>query len=420
MKIAIIGTGISGLGAAYILHGRHEITVYERDARTGGHSRTIDIPGEDGPVAVDTGFIVFNRRNYPQLCGLFAHLEVPVSDSDMSFGTSIAGGWLEYGSKGLFAQRRNLARPAYWRMLADVLRFNREAARYLDADPAISLGRCLDELRMGEWFRRYYLQAMGAAIWSCSVESILDFPAAPFLRFFHNHGLLTVNGHPQWYTVRGGSREYLSRLCAPFADRIRRSCAAVRVSRRAGGVSIKDSSGREEDYDAAVLACHADEALSLLDRPDGLEQELLGSFRFQPNQAVVHGDTSFLPRRRGCWASWVYLCEAREDRAESVSLSYWMNNLQPLPTRRPVIVTLNPGREPDPALVYDRHDFSHPMFDLRALRAQGRLQELQGRNHCWYCGAWQRHGFHEDGLRSAVEMAETMGVQAPWKPIIAS
>jgi predicted NAD/FAD-binding protein len=250
---------------------------------------------------------------------------------------------------------------------------------------------------------------MGAAIWSCSVETILDFPAASFLRFFENHGLLTVNEQPQWYTVRGGSREYVARLAGPLGDRIRLNCGVERVRRLADQVEIADAFGRREAYDHVLFACHADEALALLETPTALEREILSAFRYQENRVVVHGDETFMPRTRGCWASWVYLSEGGTDAKPVVSLSYWMNQLQALNTKKPLLITLNPGREPKPELTYDRHSFSHPVFTLETLRAQKRLPEIQGKDRISWCGAYQRYGFHEDGLMSAVAAAAALG-----------
>lgn len=414
MKIAIIGTGISGLGAAYLLNPHHDITVYEKDTRPGGHSRTIDITPGDRPVAVDTGFIVLNDRNYPNLNGLFRHLNVPIQKSDMSFGASIDDGFLEYGSKGMFAQARNLLRPAYWGMIFDILRFNRKAVAYLDRTDDITLSECLDELRMGEWFRRYYLQAMGAAIWSCSVETILKFPARTFIRFFHNHGLLTVNGHPQWYTVTGGSRVYVEKLTASFRNKIRLGCGAVSVTRAQDDVSVTDTTGHTEKYDHVVFACHGDQALKILKDADTKERAILGAFTYQKNHVVVHGDASLMPARRRAWASWIYLSEKRRDENPSVSLTYWMNNLQNLPTEHDVFVTLNPGRTPAAHLIHDRHDFDHPVFTRQSVRAQTEIESIQNVNRVSFCGAHLRYGFHEDGLLSAVNIARRLGADIPW------
>jgi predicted NAD/FAD-binding protein len=417
-NIAIIGTGISGLGAAYLLHPHHDITVYEKNAYVGGHSRTIDVNTEGGTVPVDTGFIVFNYRNYPLLTGLFAHLNVPIAKSDMSFGVSINQGWMEYGTQHLshiFTQKRNLLRPAFWRMIRDILRFNAQAKTYLQSDPSITLGECLNALGMGAWFKHYYLLAMGGAIWSTPLSEMLKFPAATFVRFFENHGLLSVNDQPQWYTVEGGSREYVKRLSASFHDQIKLNTGISKVIRGADGVTVIDSSGESTTYDEVVFACHANQALAMIEQPTADEQRILSAFSYQPNRAVLHSDESFMPKRKKAWASWVYLSEGKQDDTKHVSLSYWMNNLQPLATKQALIVTLNPSREPEPSLVHNDHWFDHPLFDAAAIRAQGQISAIQGKERFWFCGAYQRYGFHEDGLGSAVAMAKHMGIEKSWK-----
>ena len=419
MKIAIIGAGISGLGSAWLLNRvGHDITLYEANDYLGGHSRTIEVNTPEAFVPVDTGFIVFNYRNYPNLTGLFEACDVPVMMSDMSFGASIAGGWMEYGTQkasNIFTQKRNLLRPAFWKMIADILRFNKQAHRFIEADPSVSLGDVLRELKMGDWFTRYFLLAMGGAIWSTPLHQMLAFPAQSFIRFFDNHGLLTVNDQPQWYTVQGGSREYVRRVSAAFVDQIRLSCPVQKVERIEGGVLVQDAQGKAEQYDQVVFACHSDQALRLIETPSDVERKLLGNVRYQPNEIIVHSDTSFMPKRQGAWASWVYLSETKTDNNPSVCLSYWMNRLQNLPTQTPVIVTLNSTREPDASLVHDRHCFEHPVFDEPAIRAQAALPEIQGKDRLWFCGAWQRYGFHEDGLQSAVKVAEALGAEVPWK-----
>lgn len=415
MRIAIIGTGISGLGAAYLLAPHHDITVFEKNNYVGGHSRTISIKDNQKSIPVDTGFIVFNERNYPLLTGLFKHLQVPVIKSDMSFGASIKDGWLEYGSKGMFSQRRNMLRPKFWGMIFDILKFNRIASRADDVSIEKNLDQYLNELNMGVWFRKYYLQAMGAAIWSCSVETMMNFPAKSFLQFFKNHGLLTVNGHPQWYTVNGGSREYVDRLCIGFRDKIRLNTGVEKVWRSDGKVYVYEGNGNIHEFDQVIFACHADQTIKMLESPDKDEQEILGAFKYQKNKVVVHRDISFMPKRKGGWASWIYLSQSDIDREPVVSLSYWMNNLQPLKTDHPVIVTLNPGRLPDPRLIDDEHIFDHPVFTVETLRAQARIDEIQGRDGIWHTGAYQRHGFHEDGLLSAVLVARKMGIRPSWE-----
>ena len=418
MNIAIIGTGIAGNGAAYLLHPHHHITVYEQNDYIGGHSRTVQVTTPDGKVAVDTGFIVFNYRNYPLLTGLFEHLEVPVVKSDMSFGVSIHNGWLEYGTQHLhniFAQKTNMLRPAFWRMMRDIFHFNKQAHRYVDADPNITLGQCLDELGIGPWFRDYFLLAMGGAIWSTPVEQMLHFPAATFIRFFDNHGLLTVNDQPQWYTVQGGSREYVGRLVHPFLDKMKLGCGVVSVTRQADGVEIVDTQGKTATYDQVIFACHSDQAMAMLQNPTQKEREIISAITYQPNKVVLHSDTSFMPKRKAAWASWVYLSEQRNDQNPAMCLSYWMNNLQPLGTDTPMIVTLNPTRMPDASLTHDICTLEHPVFDEAAINAQENLAQIQGKDRIWWCGAWTRYGFHEDGLLSAVNVAEELGATTPWK-----
>ncbi len=419
MKIAVIGAGISGLGAAYLLHTRHDVRLYEKNAYLGGHSRTVEIPQpqDDAHIPVDTGFIVFNKRNYPLLTALFDKIGVPYVKSSMSFGVSIDGGFLEYGTESLFnlfAQKKNLVRSAFWRMLYDILRFNRRAPRYLTGDASLTLGEYLDSIKAGKWFRNYYLLAMGGAIWSTPVSGMLDFPAKPFIRFFNNHGLLSVNNQPQWYSVKGGSREYIARITATFDPKTITGRGATRVVRSPKSVTVYDSAGQAEEYDAVVFACHADEALELLEAPTAQEKKIIGSFSYQKNTVVLHRDTSFMPKNKKCWSSWVYLCDGRQDGRQKIALSYWMNNLQELETQEPVIVTMNPDVMPEQDKIFDVHEFTHPVFDQLAAVAQNRIHELQGENRTWYCGAYQRYGFHEDGLWSAVHMAEQMGVKRQW------
>ena len=408
MRIAVIGAGISGMSSAYFLSKNHDVHLYEVNDRLGGHARTlnVDIDGEN--INVDTGFIVFNNWNYPNILGLFKEIGVPYQDSDMSFGVSIDDGWLEYGSSDMFAQKRNFLRPAYWAMLADIVRFNKHAPRYIERDINITMQECLDELKMGEWFRRYYLLAMGAAIWSCPIESIMRFPAKTFLSFFKNHGLLNIVKRPQWYTVTGGSREYVHRLIKGFKDKIRLSSAVTKVQKQGEQWCVNG-----EAFDQVIFACHADDAIEILEDPEPY-QDIIGAFDYQENHIIVHSDTSFMPKEKKCWASWVYLSEGREDKNNAVSLSYWMNNLQGQNTQEPLIVTLNPGRKPKEDLILDEHYFKHPIFDVKAIKAQEKIRDIQGKDGVWFCGAYQRYGFHEDGLWSAVNIAKSMGVDIPW------
>lgn len=416
MNIAIIGSGIAGLGAAYLLKNHHLVTLYEKNDYIGGHSRTVTIDMDQQSIPVDTGFIVFNYRNYPHLTGLFEQLNVPIAKSDMSFGVSIQQGWLEYGTRRLYdliAQKSNLLRIDFYRMIRDIMHFNHHAKQFLDRD--VTLGQCLKELGLGQWFRDYYLLAMGASIWSMPKQAMLDFPAASFIRFFDNHGLLTVSDQPQWYTVQGGSREYVQRLTQSFREAIHLNRGVERVKRLENGVEITDQQGKTQCYDQVIFACHSDQILPLLENPTEQVQQIIGAIRYQPNQMVLHTDTSFMPKRKRAWSSWVYLSEQQEDHQDRVSLSYWMNNLQPLATKTPIIVTINPGRMPDEQHIKDQFSFDHPVFDQAAIIAQEKMDSIQGKDRLWYAGAWQRYGFHEDGLWSAVRVAKSLGATIPWK-----
>jgi len=416
-NIAIIGTGISGLGIAYLLHPNRNIKIYEKNNYIGGHGRTIDVDTPNGKIAVDTGFIVFNKRNYPLLSSLFAHLNVPVEKSDMSFGASINNGDLEYGTtnlKNIFVQRSNIFNLKFLGMIKDILKFNKNASSYLECDPAITLKDCLKELKLGEWFQKYYLLAMGGAIWSTPISSMLEFPAKTFIRFFDNHGLLTINNHPQWYTVKNGSREYIKCITEKFHDNILLNCGVTKVIRNEDKVTVYDDKGRIENYDEIIFACHADKALELIENPSEKELNILSNFIYQPNKVVLHSDISFMPKRKGAWASWVYLSDNQDDNNPHISLSYWMNNLQPLKTHTQIIATLNPTREPLKNLIYDEYCFEHPVFDSAAIKSQEKIDDIQGKNRFWFCGAYQRYGFHEDGLWSAVNVAEKMGIRPSW------
>lgn len=424
MKIAIIGTGISGNTAAWLLHKQHDITVYEKNDYIGGHSRTLRIDHTGKTLDVDTGFIVFNHRCYPHLTALFNHLGIATAKSDMSFGVSIHAprrkGWLEYGTHSLnsvFGQRRNLLRPAFWRMLRDILRFFKIAPAFIaQGDATVTLGEFIRLHGLGEWFRDHYLLPMGGAIWSCPTEQMLDFPALTFLRFFDNHCLLSPDGQLQWYTVEGGSKRYVEKLTEGFRDRIHLNRGVTRVERQNGKVAVTDVTGATETYDQVIFASHADETLAMLAPPTSEEKRILSCFTYQPNTAYLHRDASFMPRRRACWSSWVYLRESTLGGRQDLSLTYWMNNLQPIDPSRPTFVTLNPDRIPAAELTFDSHVFSHPVFTLDAIRAQSELRDIQGHENIWFCGAYTRYGFHEDGMMSGIEVAKGLGAELPWEP----
>lgn len=415
-KIAIVGTGISGLGSAFLLNPDHDITVYEKAARIGGHSRTVTVDHDGQAIPVDTGFIVFNRPNYPNLTGLFAHLGVPTHASDMTFAASIKDGWLEWGLKDLdsvIGQRRNLLRPRFGLLVRDVLKFNAQAQDTVERHPELNVQGLIDKLGLGDWFRRFYLLPMSGAIWSCPPCEMMNFPARTLVRFFANHHLMSFTGQPQWRTVTGGSQEYVGRLTAPFAHRIRTNCAAVAVTRQDGKVQIKDAQGGAATYDQVVMASHGDETLGLLKDADREEQDALSPFRYQKNIAVLHRDESIMPRRRRCWASWNYVSDG-DILHPKITVTYWMNQLQGIDQKYPLFVSLNPKREIPDHLVFDRTEFDHPVFNEAAIAAQGRVAQLQGRRGTWFAGAHLGHGFHEDGLASAVRVARGLDAQIPW------
>ncbi len=416
-RIAIIGGGISGLGAAYLLNRRHDIAVYEKAGRIGGHARTLTIDYDGVPVAVDTGFIVFNEANYPQLAAMFRHLGVATHKSDMSFAASIRDGWLEWGAKDLnavFAQRRNLLSPRFALMARDVLRFNARAEAAVARQPGLTLDGLIGALELGRWFKDFYLLPMCSAIWSCPPAQMLSFPAATLIRFMANHRLLSAAGQPQWYTVTGGSRAYVARLSAPFAHRIRAGRGAVRVERGPQGVAVTDVAGHRQAFDHVVFASHGDETLALLADADRDERSTLGAFRYQRNVAVLHRDASVMPKNRRCWSSWNYASDGGAHEPK-LSVTYWMNRLQGICDATPLFVTLNPKRPIAPHATFDVHAFAHPVFDAQAIAAQDAIQAMQGRRNTWFCGAHLRYGFHEDGLASAVHVARLLGAETPWQ-----
>ncbi|MGN6571377.1 MAG: NAD(P)/FAD-dependent oxidoreductase, partial [Pseudolabrys sp.] len=396
LKIGVIGTGISGLSAAWLLSQRHDVTVYERASRPGGHSNTVEVRSADRAIPVDTGFIVYNPKNYPNLTALFDHLGVPTKPSDMSFGVSLDGGQLEYAGTnllGLFAQRRNLLRPRFMSMLRDLLRFYREAPAANLTDPSVTLGDYLDAGGYGEAFCRDHLLPMAAAIWSAPPEAMLAYPAASFIRFHANHGLLQLTDRPEWRTVEGGSRTYVRKLTAAFADHIKLDCAAASVRRTGHGVVVRDAEGGERQFDHIVLATHADEALALLSDADGEENDVLGAFRYSRNLTVLHTDARFMPVRHRAWSSWNFIGD--RGTASGICVTYWMNRLQSL-AGPDLFVTLNPARPPHAGTLLHSEIYEHPMFDTRAILAQSRLWSLQGRGNVWFCGAYFGAGFHED------------------------
>jgi len=409
-RIAVVGSGIAGLGSAWLLQKQgHAVTLFEAEPRLGGHSHTVNVTLDGVTAPIDTGFLVFNERTYPRLMALFAELGVASTLSEMSFSVRVDAGRLEWAGTdlaALFAQPRNALRPKFWRMLADIARFNRDTTAMVarDAVWSMSLGEYLDHGGYSTAFREWYLLPMAAAIWSSPRKDLLDFPLPAFVRFCHNHGLLRIADRPQWRTVVGGSRAYVAKIADKLAD-VRLATPVERIQRRPGSVEIT-AGGRTGRFDGVVLACHSDQALSLLADPSSHETRLLGQIRYQANRVVLHTDIGLLPRARRAWSAWNYLATEDTTGEQPVAVSYLINRLQPLPFATPVIVTLNPPFEPERARVLQEFEYSHPLLDSNALAAQQGIAALQGMRRSWYAGAWLGYGFHEDGLVSAHAVAD--------------
>lgn len=427
-SLAIIGTGIAGLGCAHFLQRDFDLTLFEQDHRIGGHSHTVDV-SEPGPalarrtVAFDTGFMVFNHVTYPHLTRLFRSLDVPTKPASMSFSVRHADSGLEFAGSSLnhlFAQRRNLLRPRFWRMLAAIDRFNREAVAALD-DPVAALESLGDYVRRrgyGTDFFELYLVPMSSAVWSTPPERMLEFPAKTLLRFFHNHGFLGLATQHPWFTVEGGARTYVQKISAPWRDRIRTGCAATRVTRTSQGIEITDAHGETHRFDHAILACHADQSLRLLADPTPDETRLLGEFRYQPNVATVHTDAAVMPRTHLAWSSWNYEINRDARGGISTATHYWMNSLQGVSDRENYFVSINRPEAVAPEKVLRRINYEHPLFSLGAIGAQAEIPALnaraRGATETYFAGAWQRYGFHEDGLLSAVRLSELLLQRDAW------
>jgi predicted NAD/FAD-binding protein len=426
MRVAVIGTGIAGNAAAWALSKRYPVTVYDRDLRPGGHSHTVTIDYDGTPLAVDIGFIVYNELNYPDLTALFAHLGIETIESCMSFAVTADAGRFEWKgggntwrdtAQGLFAQPQNLLSPSYLWMLRDILTFNTQSIEDYAAGKltGLTLREYFARRHFAPRLLRDYLAPMGAAIWSAPSDQMLDFPAENFVAFFSNHRLLQYD-RPVWRTVKGGSRSYVEKLTSAFRDRLRLGCAVTSIQRTPLGVVVNDSHGGRESYNHIVIAAHSDQALAMLSDPSDRERVILGGIRYAPNVVYLHRDIRLMPKRRRAWASWNFLRWQREGTTvNDVAVTYWMNELQGIDDDKPLFVSLNPPFEPDPALTFGKYMCDHPQYNAIAFAAQKRLGEIQGKRHTWFCGAWTGYGFHEDGVRSGLAVAEALGATVPWR-----
>lgn len=419
LKIAVIGSGISGASAAWALNERHDVTLYEKSSRLGGHTATVDIDYDGSPIAVDTGFIVYNEPNYPNLTALFSHLGIATHESNMSFSLSLDGGRLEWSGAGLatlFAQKRNIFRPSFLFMLRDILRFNKlcllDRAEGRLAD--MSLGAYLDWRGFSPGFTNNYLVPMAAAIWSTPAKRMMEFPAEHLVNFFDNHRLIYRN-HLPWRTVTGGARTYLDALTRPLAGRIHTGRGAVSIRRAANGVLVRDASGEERLFDRVVLACHSDQALEILGDATAEETAILKAIPYRPNRVILHRDESLMPKRRRVWSAWNYHASSSGDGTRDVAVTYWMNRLQGIDSDKPLFVTLNPDREPATDKVFAEFSYDHPQFGSEMVTVQRRLAAIQGENNTWFAGAWTGYGFHEDGLVSGLSAAKALGATLPWE-----
>ena len=410
-RIAVVGGGISGLGAAYALSKTYKVTLFEAENRLGGHARTV-FSGKSGQQPVDTGFIVFNYPNYPELSQLFSELNVPIATSDMSFGASLKSGKIEYALRNfdaIFAQRKNLLNPQFVKMVWDINKFNTIGLTVAD-DESLTIGQFLKRLKTGDWFRDYYLLPLSGAIWSTPTEKILDFPAYAMLQFFKNHALLSRSGQHQWYTVKGGSREYVSRLENVLAQKqveIRVNTPVASVARHATGVVVKTYCSEPQTFDEVVFATHSDDTLALLSDPSKIEERNLASIKYQDNEVVLHSDVSVMPKLYKCWSSWVYT-ERKDKSTDKIDLTYWMNSLQPIPLDDPLFVTLNSTQNIDQNKIHDQLTMRHPVYDLGVLSVQKDISLNNGHNRTWFSGAWMKNGFHEDGLSSGLDVAQSI------------
>ncbi len=421
LKIAVIGSGVSGASAAWALNPLHDVTLYEKENRAGGHTATVDVDYDGLSIPVDTGFIVYNEPNYPNLTALFAELGIATHASDMSFALSLDHGKLEWSGAGLsslFAQKRNLLRPSFLLMIREILRFNKTCLLDRAAGHLVSrsIGDYLDWRGFSPGFTNNYLVPMAAAIWSTPAAKMLQFPAEHFINFFDNHRLIYSKQH-QWRTVTGGSRSYLEKLLQPLGDHLKLGLGVRAVMRNQAGVTVIDDSGEETHFDKVIFAAHSDQTRRMLVDATEQEKRLLAAVPYQPNRVVLHRDPKLMPQRRKVWASWNYLRSSSEDGNADVAVTYWMNRLQAIDDRFPLFVTLNPDREPDPRKVFAEFSYDHPQFSADSVQAQRALADMQGHNNSYFAGAWTGYGFHEDGLKSGLKAATALGAILPWSTV---
>jgi predicted NAD/FAD-binding protein len=421
-RVAIVGSGISGLVCAYFLNKDHDIKLYEKNDYIGGHSNTVDVNYEGKKIAVDTGFIVFNHQTYPNLKAFFELLGVDYEESKMSFAVKIGDSKIEYAGTNLnavFAQRKNLLNPRFIKMLMDIMRFNKLSQNLLNQKCNLdySMMNFLQDLKVSKYFCDYYLLPMASAIWSTPLDKIHDYPAISFVRFFKNHGLLTVSDQPQWLTVSKGSRQYVKKVCAEFNAKISLNDEVKNIYQNADKKWVIESQKSIEIFDKIVVATHADQALRFLSNSTKQQQEILSSFGYQKNLAVLHKDCAVMPKAKNAWASWVYShnSSAKNVAKNNLSVSYWMNNLQNIDQSYPLFVTLNPNIEIDPKNIFAKFEYEHPIFDAKAVKAQAQIDEIQGQDNIYFCGAYQAFGFHEDGILSGLKVLNKMQIKAPWQ-----